>query len=135
MEYKEEYTDDDWEYLNSKREGHNPETVIDGIITWFTVFDKNLLDKIKDNNCYFDERFYPGGGEDYDLNCRSYSAGYRMLGIYNSWAYHHWSSTRIKKPPKLNPDLMWNNVDKKYNNGWNLFGVDFPIPACVKAKL
>jgi hypothetical protein len=49
-----------------------------------------------------DEWFYPGGGEDYDINRRAYltknadnnMGGYRMLGTGLSFVFHWWYSTR-----------------------------------------
>lgn len=158
--YKEKYTEDDWNYLNSERllksspiNPVRPNIVIDGVMTWCTIFRKESLEMIKDNGCYFDERFYPGGGEDYDLMCRMYDLRYtvpedqlpppyRVIGIYNSWAYHHWFSTRISNPPKIDNDLKWNKLDKaedsKWGKNWDLWGRhdrSIPTPPCTKIRL
>ena len=158
--YKEEYTEEDWEYMNSERMPKSgpirpirPDITIDGCMTWCTTFRAESLEMIKDNGCYFDERFYPGGGEDYDLMCRMYDLRhtveegqipppYRVVGIYNSWAYHHWFGTRIKNPPVVVPHLRWNKLDKtedsKWGDNWDLWGrkdKSIPAPACTKIKL
>ena len=154
LPYKEKYTDEDWNYLNTERMLESspvnpikPHIMLDGIMTWFTVFRKTALDSIKDNGCYFDEKFYPGGGEDYDLMCRMYDnklkgLPYRVVGIYSSWAYHHWSSTYIKNPPKVVPELRWNKLDKspdsKWKDNWGLWGrkdKNIPAPPCTKIPL
>lgn len=57
--------------------------LLDGICTWCTVFDTRRMRQalteegekfgmMNPLRIYFDERFYPGGGEDYDLNARMY---------------------------------------------------------------
>jgi GT2 family glycosyltransferase len=68
---------------------------IDGIALWGVTFKRQLFDYIG----LFDERFYPGGGEDYDLNARAYCQDwnkhnrYRMVASSKSWVYHHWGSS------------------------------------------
>ena len=162
LPYKEEYTKEDYDFLisphvleTSQTPNFRPDMVIHGIMTWFTVFDRDKLEAIKDNGCYFDERFYPGGGEDYDLNCRVFDKKMSLLGIHSSWAYHHWNATRIKSPPKLIDSLRWNSVEDKYkrketdpkiihNDGkertsnWDLWGrinKEIPMPPCTKVNL
>jgi len=154
--YKEEYTEEDYDYLmnirkikNSPMANVNPNSFCDGIMTWFTVFRRDMLEMIKDNGCYFDEHFYPGGGEDYDLMCRMYdlkykdkAAPHRAIGVYDSWAYHHWFGTRIKNPPKIIEGLRWNKLEgiegSKYGDNWDLWGrknPEIPMPPCTKIPL
>jgi len=175
--WKEEYSDEDWDYMNSKRELKlspmnpiHPGICVDGIMTWCTMFHREALNRIKDNECYYDEKFYPGGGEDYDIMCRIYDAKpvglmYRCVGIYNSWAYHHWFGTKNNRSheqffndgvnrPKIDQSLKYNNVDGKYNrklgdplvvkegnqkdSNWDLWGrinKDIPCPPCTRMKL
>lgn len=97
------YLDDNGEPINLEKartkEGydwliHNVKGFIDGITTWATTFDMSLLNKVE----YFDERFYPGGGEDYDINARAYDPDwgggkYRMVATSRSWVYHYWGSS------------------------------------------
>jgi len=156
LPYKEEYSEEDYDFLLTERTLDSspinpikPEIVIDGIMTWFTVFKKEALEKIKNNGCYFDERFYPGGGEDYDIMCRLYDAGYRALGVFNSWAYHHWFGTRAARDyesfsrensnaPKIDNSLKFSDVDKKYNGNWDLWGrkdKNIPMPDCTKRRI
>ena len=163
--YKTTYTNEDYDYLLSNRTIKNSPinpitktTRVDGIMTWFTVFRNEVLERIKNNGCYFDEHFYPGGGEDYDIMCRIYDnkpgPGHRVIGVYNSWAYHHWFGTRVKNPPKIINELRWNDVDGKYNrneddpiimhagvehkSNWDLWGrknKEIAMPPCVKVPL
>lgn len=70
---------------------------IDGICMWGPVFKRELLDKVRGiipGKAWFDERFFPGGGEDYDLNRRAYLSGMRCLGSNRSYVWHHWYSTK-----------------------------------------
>lgn len=92
--YKEEFTSEDYDWLLQYRGGH-----IEGMATWFPVFKKEAKEKIG----LFDERFYPGGGEDYDWVARCYSAGYRAISTSKSWVWHHWSKSLKYKgviPPR-----------------------------------
>src|SRR3989304_4654457 len=91
--------------------------VVDGIATWFTVFDRERYWKLGG----FEEKYYPGGGEDHDICARAYSKGYRMVGTMKSWVWHHWSSSRDhpEKLPPLRQDLVWNNHDELWPPEWN----------------
>jgi len=175
--YKEEYSDEDWAYLTSERKLKDspinpvgPHLCVDGIMTWCTVFYREVLEDIKDNGCYFDEKFYPGGGEDYDIMCRIYdrrwdNKRYRCLGLYSSWAYHHWFGTKDNRShelffskgvnkPEIDQSLKYNDVDGKYlrkptdpvilkdgkecQSNWDLWGRknrDIPFPSCTRLKL
>lgn len=84
--------------------------VCDGIATWFTVFKRDVYNALGG----FDEKYYPGGGEDHDICARAYSKGMRMVGTSKSWVWHHWSSSRDHpdKLPPLRQDLVWNNHDE-----------------------
>ena len=131
IEYKEEYTDEDWEYLKAGNYGDNlksrykPEEipdsfplekrgVVDAIAMWFPIFKREFFDLVG----YFDERFYPGGGEDYDLNGRGYKLGYRLVSTMRAWVWHHWGQSKDRAAEldeKLNmfdPELRWNNLDE-----------------------
>ena len=64
--------------------------MIDGIACWCPVFRREALDEIG----LFDERFNPGGGEDYDWSARCYQAGYRGIATSLSWVWHHWGQSK-----------------------------------------
>ncbi len=133
LPYKKEYSQEDYDFLLKgdfeKVEGL-PDTfprkkvgVIDAIATWFTVFKSDSFQKFG----LFDENYYPGGGEDYDMNARIYREGYRMVGTTRSWMWHWWGSSKDstgeykgKGLPVLD-DLRWMNPDilwpPEKNNG------------------
>lgn len=90
FEYKEDYTDEEYNKLLTSH-------VIDGICMWGPVFLRERLDQIKGvilGKAWFDERFFPGGGEDYDLNRRGYLSGFRSLGTGKSCVWHWWGKTK-----------------------------------------
>jgi len=90
FEYKEDFSDEEYAKLLNT-------TVIDGICMWGPVFKREFLDKvggIVPGKAWFDEKFRFGGGEDYDLNRRSYLSGYRCLGTGKSYVWHHWHKTK-----------------------------------------
>lgn len=101
--YKEDYTEEDYDFLLNAHPKWQKDTVCDAIAMWMTVFKRSGLEKIG----LLDEKFYPGGGEDYDMNCRAYSCGYpekrevcdpefhlRMVGTTRSWVWHHWGRSK-----------------------------------------
>jgi GT2 family glycosyltransferase len=96
LPYQKDYSEDDWQKLIHQKSG-----CIDGIITWMTVFEKEALEY----KGYYDERFTPGGGEDYDLGARFYcknwptegSPRYRVVATSKSWCWHWLGSSRSYK--------------------------------------
>ena len=151
LPYKQQYTEEDWDYLckgeyedmlqrypradspADKRIGTLPPAfplkkagVIDAIAMWFPIFKNEFFDKVG----YFDEKFFPGGGEDYSLNARGYSCAwpierdecdpqyhYRLVSTMKSWVWHHWgqSKDRAAELPEslelFNPERRWNDID------------------------
>ena len=83
--YKEEFTPEDYDWLLKFKQGH-----IEGMAAWMPVFKREAVNAVG----LFDERFYPGGAEDYDWVARCYSAGYRCVCTCNSWVWHHWTVSR-----------------------------------------
>lgn len=139
--HKEEFSREDYDYLLKgdfsdlentavlHSEAELPATfprqkngVTDAIATWHTTFKKEAFYKIG----LFEERYYPGGGEDYDYNARAYREGNRMLGTTKSWIWHWWGSSKdnqkklgagmpiINELRWLNPDQLW---PPEENNG------------------
>jgi GT2 family glycosyltransferase len=94
-DYRENFTDEEYDKLVKE---HGKGYIIDGICTFATVYRKDLLDSVKGvirDKCWYDEYFFPGGGEDYDLNRRAYMSGMRMLGTGLSYIWHWWYSTKV----------------------------------------
>jgi len=100
--YKESYTDEEYQAMvdECSRVGEEirPHGIhIDGITPWCVTFYREELLKIG----LFDESFFPGSGEDYDLQNRSYyhwkrgdiQRG-RWLGTSLSVAWHWWLTTK-----------------------------------------
>jgi GT2 family glycosyltransferase len=93
--YKENYTDEDWNELINGQHYVNehltlmPNSVIDGVTMYCSVFDTQKFLKVG----MLDEKYYPGGAEDYDYCCRACMHGYRCVGTTKSWVYHHWSKS------------------------------------------
>src|SRR3990167_8330030 len=137
---KDGFTVQDWEYLKAgnyedlkQRVSDIPDAfpltkrgVIDAIAMWFPIFKREFFEKVG----YFDERFYPGGGEDYDLNARAYRLGYRLISSMRSWVWHWWGKSKDhyeEMPAELNmldPELRWNDNSflwpSELNNGQNM---------------
>lgn len=64
--------------------------VCDAVAAWGTVFKRKYFDLIG----LWDERFYPGGAEDYDAMTRIYSKNYRAVGTRKSWVWHWWGKSK-----------------------------------------
>jgi GT2 family glycosyltransferase len=104
IDYKENFTDEDYDYLlkgdfSALKEKYpdipasfplNYSGVCDGVAAWGTVFKRKHFDVIG----LWDERFYPGGAEDYDMMGRMYSKGFRAVSARNSWVWHHWGKSK-----------------------------------------
>lgn len=122
--YKEEYTEEDYQTLLNLKIDSGAllrDTVIDTICMWCTVFKKETIERLG----LFNERFYPGGGEDYDMNIRIYMHQMRALGVFNSWAWHWWGKTKDSVPSKALPqktELRWNNLAEIWGENKDLFG-------------
>lgn len=135
LPYKEEYTEEDYDFLlegDFSKIENLPDSfprkkvgVIDAIVTWCTVFKSEFFDMFG----MFDEKFYPGGAEDYDMDARCYRKGYRMVGTTRSWAWHHWGSSKDKqgelgKGLPIIDSLRWADLNSLWpaslNNGQNM---------------
>jgi len=93
FEYKEDYDDATYDRLLEKGKGW----VVDGICMWGPVFMRERLEQVKGiipGKAWFDELFFPGGGEDYDLGRRAALSGFRCVGSNKSYVWHHWYSTK-----------------------------------------
>jgi len=87
LTFKESIGPENIERLIEEKNGQ----MIDGLVCWCTTFKrKTLVDEIG----LFDERWFPGGGEDYDLMAKIYQAGYRALATSLSWCWHWWGKSK-----------------------------------------
>lgn len=124
LPYKENYTDEEYQNLISTHRNPDFPWVMDGICMWLPVFPREKLLEIG----LYDERFYPGGGEDYDWNGRAYIRGYRCLGTAASWVYHHWGKSKDEigtvtgQGVKIDPERSWNHLDHLWPDGFDIYG-------------
>lgn len=88
--------------------------VIDGIAMWCVTFKREEWVELG----LFEERFFPGGGDDYDACSRAYQAGYRCLATSSSWIWHHWGQSKdsgaagfATAQPPARPN--WNKLSTK----------------------
>lgn len=137
--YKETFTDEDYEYLlkgdfDEIKQRYkdlpasfpfNKTGVCDAIAMWMPVFKVECFEKAG----LFDERFYPGGGEDYSFCGRIYREGYRAVGTTRSWVWHWWGKSKDKgeefigKGLPVIQELVWADIDALWppekNLTWN----------------
>jgi glycosyltransferase involved in cell wall biosynthesis len=129
IEYKPDFNDEEYDNLIKEvSKGH----IIDGICTFATVFDMDKMDKVFGcipGKCWFDEKFFPGGGEDYDLNRRAYMTkipdndmkGYRMLGTGLSFVWHWWYMS--KSPQSGVAGVKYSSTfNEKWGSGADIYG-------------
>jgi len=114
--YKQDYTEEEYKDLIGER-------MIDGICMWCPVFPRDVLLKLGP----FDERFYPGGGEDYDMNGRIYKAGGRAVGTDLAWLWHWWGKSKDEPEEAALQRLdnykdPWNSLNDLWNNNFGLYG-------------
>jgi GT2 family glycosyltransferase len=121
--YKENFTEADYDYLMKgdfsdveKRYPDLPKTfpdhytgVCDAIAAWGPVCKRKLFTDIG----LWDERFYPGGAEDYDMMGRIYSKEYRAVSTRKSWVWHWWGKSKDSRKEVAVTGLP---IEKKY--GW-----------------
>ena len=103
LPYKEEYTEEDYDFLLSgdfsKVTAKLPDTyprmgirgtVVDGAAFIMVYFKRECFEKIG----LLDERFFPGSGEDYDMLARIYKEDLRLVSTSYSWIWHHWTKSK-----------------------------------------
>ncbi len=137
FDYKEEFTEEDYQFLLNSHPQWQPSTLCDGIAMWCTIFKRDAFQKVG----LLDEQFYPGGGEDYDMNCRAYSCSYptpretcnpefhyRMVGTTKSWVWHHWGKSKDSISGKDPTNQLfssrerWNANEQLWPNGFDIWG-------------
>lgn len=134
--YKKEFSDNDYNWLKDYHPRWKKDTLNDAIAMWCTTFKRSAFDKIG----LMEEKFYPGGGEDYDMNARAYSCAwpyerdvcdpeyhYRMVATTKSWVWHHWGkskelSAKNAQSAFFQPELRWNNNDELWPYGFDVWG-------------
>ncbi len=133
---KPEYTKEDYDFLLNDHPTWSKDSMCDAIAMWCTVFRTEDLIGPHAQLGMLDEKFYPGGGEDYDMNARAYSCAYpnkcedcdpdyhrRMVGTARSWILHQWSKSRKFSPD--NPIFSrprWNANDELWRPSFDVWG-------------
>lgn len=128
LPYKSKYSLEEYEHLVGDDHYVNehltlkPGSVIDGVTFYCPVIETAKFMEVGMLN----EKFYPGGGEDYDYNCRANMYGYRCVGTTMSWVWHWWSKTLSTLGEA---DVIRDSIDEKlrWNNNHELWGENFDI--------
>lgn len=130
LPYKKKFSQEDYDKLLGEEHYVNehltirPSSVIDGVTMYCTVTDTAKFLEVGPLN----EKFYPGGGEDYDYSCRAYMHGYRAVGTTLSWVWHHWSMTfasiqdQEEVKALIDQKLRWNNNNELWGEGFDIWG-------------
>ena len=132
LPYKENFTDEDWDFLVNEKHYINdqltiqPGSVFDGITAYACVCDTRRFLECG----MLDERYFSGGGEDYDFSCIARMHGYRSVATTKSWVWHHWSSTfralrdEVEEVKSLQiPELSWNHNHGKWGERFDIWGI------------
>lgn len=134
LPYKKKYSEEDWDNLINESHYVNehltiqPGSVIDGVTMYCSVFRTQMFLETGMLN----ERFFPGGGEDYDYNARANMKGYRCVGTTKSWVFHHWStSLGTLQEEQVIKDLVeeklrWNNNHELWGENFDIWGMKCP---------
>lgn len=133
--YKDIYTPEDYDKLLNKHPLYSNGAVVDAFAGWCPVFRRQFFDDVG----LYDEKFFPGGGEDYDIDARAYSCAWpvardtcddrfhkRLVSTSKSWVWHHWGKSKDKQA-ELDPKLFegktrWNNNDELWPYGFDVWG-------------
>lgn len=133
--YKEQYTDEDWNFLINEPHYVNehltiqPGSVVDGVTMYASVCHTQRFLEIG----LLDEKYFSGSGEDYDYSCRSSMMGFRSVGTTLSYVYHHWSASfkALQDEDEAKslqiPELNWNGTSEKWGEGFDIWGVKCPV--------
>lgn len=132
-------TPERYDQLLTKHPTWSKDSCCDAIAMWCTVFRReDLINPTRLG--LLDEKFYPGGGEDYDMNARAYSCAWpyerdecdpdyhwRMVGSSRSWVWHHWGKSRDISARTPQAEIFkgrerWNNNDELWPNGFDVWG-------------
>jgi len=108
-------------------------TVVDGIAGFCVIWKRKGLEELG----LYEERFYPGGGEDYDMDARAYSCAYptpreecdpthhrRLVSTTRSWVWHHWGQSRsmAQKSPNIFSREPWNDNSELWGPYFDVWG-------------
>ena len=135
LDYKENYTDEDYNLLLKGDFSHLKEKypnlpksfplsyvgVCDAFAAWGAVFKRKHFDLIG----MWDERFYPGGAEDYDMMTRVYSRNYRAVSTRKSWVFHLWGKSKDEQAKAqetgmvIDPERHWADTTYLWPPSWN----------------
>lgn len=97
--------------------------LVNGVAMWCTTFDR---ERLSSQVGLFDERFYPGGGEDYDLLARCAKSGLHVYGTSESWLWHDWGASKDDKNhdgmARIAGQPSWNKIDELWPAGFDAWG-------------
>lgn len=118
LPYRKRYSEADWRFLVTERHVVNERLVIvpdsdaRGMEMFCSVVNMTAFRQVG----LLNERFYPGGGEDYEYAQRAAASGYVCLSTTRSWVFHHWGVTRdwVAGPTRhdgiVDDELEWNDA-------------------------
>ena len=95
--------------------------VCDGIAAWGPIFKRKHFELIG----MWDERFYPGGAEDYDMMGRTYSRNYRAVSTRASWVWHWWGKSKDEQKQAqttsmpIDSERHWADLSYLWPKEWN----------------
>ncbi len=125
MPYKRYYSNEEYEWLVNEPHYVNehltlmPGSVIDGVTLYCPVIK---TEHFKTVGGALDERFWPGGAEDYDFACRISMRGFRGVGTTMSWVFHHWSKSIGPEGDEIRDKL--NEPELRFGDHNQIWGYD-----------
>lgn len=132
--HKDSWTEEEYDAMIQKESGGRENGIIvDGITPWCATFHREGLLRVG----LFDESYYPGGGEDYDLQNRAYLKGkaglverHRCLGSSLSMAWHWWCKTKVTQ----NAFKVYEEASHLYQRKWGTPEHPNPYPNGSQGK-
>lgn len=137
LPYKEEFTDQDYDYLMEANFTDKVDilpksfpinnlkgTIVDGAVFVLPIFKREVFEEIG----LLDERFFPGSGEDMDLMARIYQKDKRVVSTSLSWIWHWWSKSKDLfasgelENKYYKPKEYWNNMGEIWIEGFDAWG-------------
>jgi GT2 family glycosyltransferase len=102
---------------------------INGCAMWCICFSMPRLREaglLGENLQLFDENFYPGAGEDYDLLGRAAKAERKIMATHLSWIWHDWGMSKDEKTHDGMAQILdrpaWNRLGDLWLGGFDAWG-------------
>jgi GT2 family glycosyltransferase len=115
-----------WDLLKEKTPFRG---LVRGICMWCTTFSiPRLMERglLGNRMQLFDEKFFPGSGEDYDVNARIFRDNGVAVGTHESWVWHDWGMSKDRHghdgEGMISQRPTWNKIGDLWEAPFTVYG-------------